>query len=91
MGISILLALPPYESPDFTPRSRFRQREPPKPCPHAFRARFSKNLTKGRILRLRRFAQTRRWACQQKDAKGPTGQAKSMKTIENNPNMRTVF
>ena len=61
------------------------------PRPRAFCACFSKILTKGRILCLPRFTLARLGACHQKDAKTPTCAAKYMKTIQNNPKMRTIF
>ncbi|MGD1101096.1 MAG: hypothetical protein ABSA59_03435, partial [Terriglobia bacterium] len=53
--------------------------------------RFSKFLTKGKILCLRRFTLTRLRAGQQRDAKMPISPAKCMKTIPNNLEMRMAF
>lgn len=64
---------------------------PRKIRPRAFRARLRRNLMKGRILRLKSDCLSRLSASQGEDAGGRTGQAKSMKTIGNNLDMRAMI
>jgi hypothetical protein len=54
-------------------------------------ARFSKILTKCRILCLTRFTLAHMVASQQKDVKGLIGATRCMKTIGNFPTLRTAF
>jgi len=88
---SIPKRAPPQRATGLQLAPRVLSARAPKTCPRASCASLSRILTKGRIFCLTRFTLARQGACHQKEAKMPIGQAKCMKTIQNNPKMRTIF